>query len=146
MISIYMLVFYFIYLWDYWYLGNYNILKLFLHFQFGKSLDNMYRNSRLFRRVACLMSPGVKSESSTTPARQSSTSPVQSPQHQLHLQISLRFLASYKTLIYLFVFWLFCQVKSMNTVLVILLWILVLGAMVLFHLTPRHEKSLIDRR
>lgn len=128
------------------------LVRLFYKFsthlneKFGKSLDNMYTNSRLFRSVACLMSPGVKAATSTTPARQSSTSPVQSPQHQLHLQISLRFLASYKTLIYLFVFWFFCQVKSMNTVLVILLWILVLGAMVLFHLTPRHEKSLIDRR
>lgn len=146
LVYLYRILVFYLYLWDYWYLVNYIILKLFLHFQFGKSLDNMYTNSRFFRSVACLMSPGVKSASSTTPAGQSSTSPAHSPQHQLHLQISLRFLASYKTLIYLFVFWLFCEVKSMNTVLVILLWILVLGAMVLCHLTPRHEKSLINRR
>lgn len=131
------------YFWDYWYLVEYNILKLFLHFQFGKRLDNMYTNSRLFRSVACLMSPGLKSASSPTPVRQSSTTPVQSSQH---LQISLRFLASYRTLIYLFIFWLFCQVISMNSVLLILLWILVLGTMVVLHLTPHHEKSLINSR
>lgn len=100
----------------------------------------MYTNSRIFRSVACLMSPGLKSASSATPGRQSSTSPVQSPQH---LQISLRFLASYRTLIYLFIFWLFCKMTSMSTVLVILLWILVLSAMALCHLTSRREKSLI---
>lgn len=127
----------------YWYLDEYNMLKLFLPFQFGESLDNMYTNSRVFRSVACLMSPGLKSASSPTPGRQSLTSPVQSPQH---LQISLRFLASYRTLIYLFIFWLFCQMTSMSTVLVVLLWILVLGAMVLCHLTSRHEKSVINSR
>lgn len=126
-----------------WYLVEYNILKLFLHLQFGKSLDNMYTNSRFFRSVACLMSPGLKSASSPTPVRQSSTSPVQSLQH---LQISLRFLASYRTLIYLFIFWLFFQLTSMNTVLVILLWLLVLSAMVLCHLTTRHERKFINSR
>ena len=131
------------YLLDFWYLVEYNILTLFFHFQFGKYLDNMYTNSRLFRSVACLMSPGLKSASSPTPVRQSSMSPVQSPQH---LQISLRFLASYRTLIYLFIFWLFFQLTSMNTVVVILLWILVLSVMVLCHLTPRHEKNFIDSR
>lgn len=118
-------------------------LSTHLNEKFGKRLDNMYTNSRLFRSVACLMSPGLKSASSPTPVRQSSTTPVQSSQH---LQISLRFLASYRTLIYLFIFWLFCQVISMNSVLLILLWILVLGTMVVLHLTPHHEKSLINSR
>ncbi|XP_078362713.1 sphingomyelin phosphodiesterase 4-like isoform X2 [Oculina patagonica] len=119
-------------------------LSTHLNKKFGKSLDNMYTNSRLFRNVACMMSPALKSASSPTQSRQPSTSPVHSPQSQL--QISLRFLASYKTLIYLFIFWLFCRVTSMNTVLVILLWLIVLVTMVLYHLTPRHKKSLINSR
>ncbi|KAJ7372163.1 sphingomyelin phosphodiesterase 4, neutral membrane (neutral sphingomyelinase-3) [Desmophyllum pertusum] len=121
-------------------------LSTHLNKKFGKSLENMYTKSRLFRRVACLMSPALKSASSSTPSRQPSTSPAHSPLDQLHLQISLRFFASYRTLIYLFLFWLFCHVTPINTVLVILLWILVLVTMLLCHLTPRHEKSLIYSR
>ena len=114
----------------------------FSHIQFGKSLDKLYIDSRLFRQAACFFSPAVKSLSSTTPSRQSSTSPSQFLQEPVQLQISLRVFASYRTLSYLFVLWLFFRFTSMNVFVVILLWILVLVAIVLNHLTPCHKKSL----
>ncbi|XP_022790636.1 sphingomyelin phosphodiesterase 4-like [Stylophora pistillata] len=113
---------------------------------FGKSLDKLYINSRLFRQAACFFSPALKSLSSSTPSRQSSTSPSRSPQEPIQLQISLRVFASYRTLLYLFLLWLFFHLTSMNVFLVILLWILVLITIVLNHLTPCHKKSLEKNR
>lgn len=117
-------------------------LSTHLNKKFGKSLDKLYIDSRLFRQAACFFSPAVKSLSSSTPSRQSSTSPSQFLQEPVQLQISLRVFASYHTLLYLFVLWLFFHFTSMNVFVVILLWILVLVAIVLNHLTPCHKKSL----
>lgn len=121
-------------------------LSTHLNEKFGKSLDKLYINSRLFRQAACFFSPALKSLSSSTPSRQSSTSPSRSPQEPIQLQISLRVFASYRTLLYLFLLWLFFHLTSMNVFLVILLWILVLITIVLNHLTPCHKKSLAYSR
>lgn len=121
-------------------------LSTHLNEKFGKSLDKLYINSRLFRQAACFFSPALKSLSCSTPSRQSSTSPSRSPQEPIQLQISLRVFASYRTLLYLFLLWLFFHLTSMNVFLVILLWILVLITIVLNHLTPRHKKSLAYSR
>ena len=104
-------------------------------------MEKTYTTSRLFRSVACYLSPALKTASLPTPSNHPSTSPLHSPQRQLEPQISLRFLASYRTLIYLFIFWLFCRITSLNTLLVVLLWILLLAVMLLYHLRPRYEKN-----
>lgn len=112
-----------------------------LNEKFGRTLEKTYTTSRLFRSVACYLSPALKTASLPTPSNHPSTSPLHSPQRQLEPQISLRFLASYRTLIYLFMFWLFCRITSLNTLLVVLLWILLLAVMLLYHLRPRYEKN-----
>jgi len=117
-------------------------LSTHLNEKFGKSLERTYTTSRLFRSVACFVSPTLKAASLPTPSRQSSASPLHSLQKQVQPQISLRFLASYRTLFYLFIFWLFCKITSLNTVLIILLWILVLVVMLLYHLRPRYQKGI----
>lgn len=104
-------------------------------------MEKTYTTSRLFKSVACYLSPALKKASLPTPSNHPSTSPLHSPQRQLEPQISLRFLASYRTLIYLFIFWLFCRITSLNTLLVVLLWILLLAVMLLYHLRPRYEKN-----
>lgn len=116
-------------------------LSTHLNEKFGKSLENVYASSGAFRNVVGHLSPAVRAAALPTPPRQCSSSSPHSPVRPLQPLISLRFLASYRTLFYLFLFWIFCEITPFHFAFVILLWVFLLIVMLIYHLRTPFQKN-----
>ena len=118
---------------------------IFLPHQFGQTLEHVCNRSAFFHSATCHLCPALKAASQTA-VLGSPVTRVQSPQGTLCPRISLRFLASYQTLIYLLFFYLFCRLLSLDSVLLLPLFILVLFTLVLHHMTPAYGKDMAYRK
>ena len=90
--------------------------------------------------IACTLSPCLKTPSNIGPG----TSPVSNAQsHHVvrNPRISLRFLASYKTMFYFILLYLLCKIFSLNSLTILAIFILVLFFSVLGHVCPKHHEN-----
>lgn len=116
-------------------------------FQIGDRLYRLYSTPGLLSSIACKLSPCLKQKSpdlhnkepstpshnTTVPTTSSQSSNVPTP------RISLRFLASYKTMFYFMIFYMLCKLFSLGPLMTLALFILVLFFSVLSNVCPVYE-------
>ncbi|KAK3751785.1 hypothetical protein QZH41_013252, partial [Actinostola sp. cb2023] len=144
-------------------------LSSYFNYKIGGRLHDMYTTPGYLSCIACALSPCLKraspaSISHDTPRaspasithdtpraspasithdtpRASPASITQSTRYIDNPRISLRFLASYKTMVYFILFYLLCKIFSLGSLTILVLFILVLFFSVLGNVCPVHRKN-----
>ncbi|EDO39314.1 predicted protein [Nematostella vectensis] len=114
-----------------------------LNTKLGDTLQNVYNHPGLLGNLACTVSPAVK----TSPTRSAlGASPITSPRRGHRPRLSLRYLASYRTMFYLFLLYIVCWLLNIGSLGTFLVFVFVLLGSVIAHVGPAYERRQTQRK